>query len=219
MNQLKVLIICEESQAICKEFRKLGHTAFSCDLKECSGGYPEWHIHGDGIKAAYSDKWDLIIAHPPCTHLSCSGARHFEKKRNDGRQLAAIKFFFQCLELTKICNHIAIENPVNIIGGNYIKEWFDIEPVPPTQYIQPFEFGDKARKKTALWLYGLPKLKPTNIVNPTLKTYVCADGKIKTFSADYCKATGDRGTIRSKTYPGIARAIAEQWTEYLIKEC
>lgn len=234
MNQkLNVLIACEESQAVCKEFRRLGHNAYSCDLQKCSGGAPQWHINCSVIPLLTNSshifktqdeqthivsKWDLIIAHPPCTHLSTSGARHFEKKRQDGRQLDAIKFFKLFLDCD--CEHVAIENPVNIIGGDYIKEYFpEYGDLPKsTQRIQPYEYGDKSRKTTCLWIKGLPNLIPTNIVEPELITYTCANGKKVTFSKDYVHNTGKEvGKKRSKTYPGIAQAMAEQWSNYLTR--
>jgi site-specific DNA-cytosine methylase len=111
---MKVLLACEESQAVCKEFRRLGHEAYSCDIQECSGGHPEWHIQGD-VLPLLQQEWDLIIAFPPCTHLSVSGAKHFAKKREDGRQRQAIEFFMQFINAP--CDKIAVENPVNIISG------------------------------------------------------------------------------------------------------
>ena len=227
---MKVLVACEESQAVCKEFRRLGHEAYSCDIIECSGGHPEWHIMQDvlpllngncafktmdGTEHNVEGKWDMIIAHPPCTHLSVSGARHFEKKRADGRQREAIEFF--CQFLNADCERIAIENPVGIISGDYIQKHFpDLAeqnglPKKPTQVIQPYEFGDPSRKTTCLWLKGLPMLNPTNIVEPELLQYICADGRKVSFSKDYCRTKGNRGCARSKTFPGTARAMAEWW--------
>lgn len=155
-----------------------------------------------------------IVVHN-CTDLAVSGARHFEKKRADGRQRESIEFFCKCLTLDvpKLC----VENPVNIISGEYIKEYFpDLckkygLPIKPTQIIQPYEYGNPSRKATCLWLKGLPNLVPTNIVEPELITYTCKNGKKVTFSKDYAQASGDRGTVRSKTYNGIAQAMADQW--------
>ena len=229
---MKVLVACEESQRVCIEFRKLGHEAYSCDIEPCSGGHPEWHIQDDVLpllngncdfKTANGDmyhligKWDMIIAFPPCTHLAVSGARHFEGKRADGRQKEGLEFF--CKFLVADCERISIENPVNIISGDYVKTYFpEIAekyglPLKPTQHIQPYEYGDKARKKTCLWLKGLEPLKPTNIVEPELVTYTRKDGRKTTFSAGFCSGfkQEDRSKHRSKTFLGIAKAMAEQW--------
>ena len=229
---MKVLVACKESQRVCIEFRKRGHEAYSCDIEPCSGGHPEWHINGDvfkvlngncvfetsdAIKHSINGKWDMIIAFPPCTHLAVSGARHFEGKRADGRQREGIEFF--CQFLLADCNRISIENPVNIISGDYIPKWFpDLAekyklPIKPTQIIQPYEFGDPHKKTTCLWLKGLPKLQPTNIVDPKLVSYICKSGKKVTFSEYMVRdfENGDRAKHRSKTFPGIAKAMAEQW--------
>lgn len=166
-------------------------------------------------------KWDMIIAFPPCTHLAVSGASWFEEKRKDGRQREAIEFF--CKFLYADCDKIAVENPVNIISGDYVREWFPELadkyhlPIKPTQTIQPYWFGNQARKSTCLWLKGLPKLKPTNIVD-------CGEIKGKGFSvgsAAWCACDEDgksiswndprTAIIRSKTFPGVAKAMAEQW--------
>lgn len=229
---MNVLVACEESQAVCKEFRKKGHNAYSCDILDCSGGHPEWHIKGDvlplingvctfitmdGQEHRVSEKWDMIIAFPPCTDLAVSGARHFEKKRADGRQQASIEFFTAFL--TARCSKIAIENPVGIISGEYIREYFPYLakeyglPRKPDQIIQPYFFGDPHRKTTCLWLKNLPPLVPTNIVEPTLVQYTCKDGRKVTFDSSYMASAkkGERGKQRSKTFPGIAKAMAEQW--------
>ena len=213
---MRVLVLCEESQVVTKAFREKGHEAFSCDIKECSGGHPEWHFKDDAFKIIKANpNWDLIICHPPCTHLANSGAKHFEKKRVDGRQREAIEFFCKCLTLkvSKLC----VENPINIISGDYVKIYYpDLcekygLPLKPTQIIQPYQFGNPSRKTTCLWLKGLQPLIPTNIVNPELVTYTCKNGKKATFSKDYV-VSGDRSTKRSKTYSGIALAMAEQWS-------
>ena len=151
--KLRVLLACEESQAVCKEFRALGHQAWSCDLEPCSGGHPEWHVQADVLRILNWRKWDLIIAFPPCTHLAVSGARHFAEKRKDGRQQEAIDFFMRFTELG--CPW-AIENPIGIMSSFYRK---------PDQIIQPWWFGHGETKATCLWLNGLPKLVPTNIVS------------------------------------------------------
>lgn len=184
---MKILVACEESQAVCKEFRRLGHNAFSCDIEPCSGGYPEWHIQGD-VLPLLAESWDMIIAFPPCTHLAVSGARYFAEKRADGRQCAAIDFF---MRFTKAkCDKIAIENPIGIMSSFYRK---------PDQIIQPWQFGHGETKATCLWLKGLPKLQPTNIV----------EGREQRIWK--LPPSKDRAKLRSKTYQGIAKAMAEQW--------
>lgn len=215
---MKILVACEESQAVTIELRKLGHEAYSCDIIPCSGGHPKWHLQQDVIPLL-KENWDMIIAFPPCTHLAVSGAAHFEKKRNDGRQREAIEFFMQFINAN--CDKIAVENPVNIISGDYIPKHFEdfknIFPIKPSQIIQPYEFGDRARKKTCLWLKGLPLLRPTNIVEPG---EILEGGYSVGASAHY--AVDENGKIlswndprtakiRSKTFPGIAKAMAEQW--------
>lgn len=222
---MRVLIACEESQRVCIEMRKLGHEAYSCDIQEPSGGHPEWHILGDvmevlnprfykefgGIKFSTMDRqthivyrWDLIIAHPPCTYLTAASAvRLFDSNHNikdkkrywEGRKA---KLFFKQL-LNADCEKIAVENPVPL------KIW-DLPKY--NQIIQPYMFGDPWQKKTCLWLKGLPKLNPTYIVEP--KGYwIGAHGKDKAPNG-MIKGFRDKKT-RSKTFPGIAKAMAEQW--------
>ena len=206
---MNILIACEESQRVCTAFREKGHNAFSCDILPCSGGHPEWHIQGNVLELlnpvelyppgiqfftmddtyhAFPGKWDLIIAFPPCTHLAVSGARYFEQKRKDGRQQQGINFF---MEFTKAdCERIAIENPIGIMSTQYRK---------PDQIVQPWMFGHGETKATCLWLKNLPKLKPTNIVEGReQRVWKMAPGP-------------DRAKERSKTFEGIAKAIAEQW--------
>lgn len=241
MKKLNVLIACEESQRVCAEFRALGHNAFSCDILPCSGGHPEWHFHQDVIeviknhggiletgKEFFIDgDWDLMVAHPPCTYLAVSGAKWyyhpedkdlpFEKRRphprfpdraNDREEGAE---FFMKLANADI-KHIAIENPVGIMNTRWRK---------PDQVVQPWMFGDSASKKTCLWLKNLSKLEPTEIVDEgeyiefgsgrrIAKWY--SDGLTKTKTAE------ERRTWRSKTFPGFAKAIAEQWSKELIDE-
>lgn len=212
---MNVLVACEESQEVCKAFRSRGHNAFSCDIQACSGGRPEWHIRenvtyllngnvdfitGDGV-SHYVNKWDMIIAFPPCTDLAVSGARHFARKRADGTQQKSIDFFRLFTNLD--CEKVAIENPVGIMSTVYRK---------PDQIIQPYYFGDPHKKTTCLWLKGLPKLKPTNVVEPTLVSYVCKNGKKVTFDEYMVRGfKGNRAKHRSKTFTGIATAMAEQW--------
>lgn len=224
---MKVLIACEESQEVCKAFRAKGHRAFSCDIMDCSGGHPEWHIKGDclailngnceftlqdGSIDRQADRWDLIIAHPPCTYLTVTGNRWFNiekygekaKERIKSRE-ESIKFFMSIIYAD--CDKIAVENPIGCMSTRYRK---------PEQIIQPYFFGDKARKATCLWLKGLPNLKPTNIVdqgeimNGGYSVGAHADGR----GADgkWLKFTDpELSRLRSKTFPGIAAAMAEQW--------
>ena len=227
---MKILVACEESQRVCIAFRNKGHEAYSCDILDCSGGHPEWHIKADviplldggvifttqdGATHSIIGPWDMILAFPPCTHLATSGAPSFAKKREDGRQREGIEFFCQFFNAN--CDKIVIENPVNIISGKYCLQWFpDLVkkynlPRKPTQYIQPYEFGEPTRKKTGLWIIGLPKLKPTNVVDPELITYIDKNGKTKTDTKWHWYSGGGSGKERSKTFIGIAEAMAEQW--------
>ncbi len=192
---MQIFVPCEESQVVTEAFRARGHEAYSCDIMDCSGGHPEWHIKGDctpllnghctfatmdGQTHTIDGRWDMILAFPPCTHLAVSGARHFEKKREDGRQRDGLRFF--CQFLNADCERIAVENPVNIINGEYVRKWFpDIAeefglPIKPTQTIQPYQFGHPTKKTTCLWLKGLPPLRPTNVVEPELVTHNKRDG-------------------------------------------
>ena len=197
---MKVLLACEESQSVTREFRALGHEAYSCDLYETSGDHPEWHIQGDVLPLLDED-WDLIIAFPPCTHLASSGAAWFEAKRADGRQQAAIAFFMKLANAK--CDRIAIENPVGIMSSMYRK---------PDQIIQPYQFGDSYSKRTCLWLKGLPKLVATNVVEPGESITYASGIKMPKWYADAWKLSPlERSKVRSKTFPGIAKAMAEQW--------
>lgn len=209
-----VLVACEESQRVCIAFRKRGFEAYSCDIQECSGGHPEWHIQGDAIETMYSRPWDLIIAHPPCTFLTVSGNRWFNQekygesavKRAREREEGA-DFFMQFVNAS--CKHIAIENPIG---------WMNTHYRPADQIIQPYEFGDPARKATCLWLKGLPLLKATKIVEPKILRYVCKNGKKVSFGENMIRFDGEeRAKARSKTFPGIAQAMAKQWGDYLIE--
>lgn len=184
---MKILVACEESQAVTIELRRLGHEAYSCDIELCSGGHPEWHLQQDVIPLL-TQKWDMILAFPPCTHLAVSGAKWFAAKRADGRQQNAIDFFMQFANSD--CPRIAIENPVGIMSTVWKK---------PDQIIQPWQFGHGETKKTCLWLKGLPTLVPTNIV----------DGREQRIWK--MPPSEDRAKNRAKTFPGIAKAMAEQW--------
>ena len=217
---MKILVACEESQAVTKEFRALGHEAYSCDIIECSGGHPEWHIMGDVLPLLNGDcefqtmdgthheqwqRWDMIIAFPPCTHLAVSGARHFEQKRKDGRQQEGIDFFMKFVNAD--CERVAIENPIGIMSNLYRK---------PDQIIQPYEFGDPFKKSTCLWLKGLPNLQPTNMVDRgEFIEFVSKKGIKKKQPKWYFEALkltpSERAKARSKTFPGIARALAQQY--------
>lgn len=199
MNRMKILVGCEESQAVTIAFRELGFEAYSCDIQECSGGHPEWHIKGDVIEQAYSGNYDLMVAHPPCTFLANSGVRWLNivdgKITNHDRKqemLWAARLFRDLLNAP--IKHIAIENPIQHKHAGIIK--YD-------QIIQPWQFGHGETKATCLWLKRLPKLTPTKVV----------DGREQRI----CKmAPGpDRAKLRSKTFSGIAKAMAQQWGSYL----
>ena len=237
---MKVLVACEESQAVTKELRRLGHVAFSCDIIECSGGHPEWHIKQDvlellnpsvqlgglyyGIKPFYTEdgtlnfmhgKWDMILAFPPCTYLTVAGNRYFNVDRYGDKARERIRlseeaatFFMQFANAD--CERIAIENPVGRMNTLYRK---------PDQIINPYNFGHPVSKKTCLWLKGLPPLKHTEEVEPEL---IHSKGKSGGYSGPSWYVTDENGKIlswkdprtakvRSKTYSGIAMAMAEQW--------
>lgn len=211
---MKILVACEESQAVCKEFRALGHEAYSCDLQDCSGGHPEWHLKEDVFKVLESELWDMVIAFPPCTHLSLSGAKHFAKKRESGVQRDGIEFFAKMLNID--CPKLAIENPMNIMGGGkYLIEHFpdlcELYDIPSkyTQTIQPYEYGDSAQKTTRLWLKGLPELIPTTPEGEQDKGEFVTTPSGKKLPKWY--SDDKKGKNRSKTFQGIAKAMADQW--------
>ena len=197
---MKILIACEESQAVTIELRKLGHEAYSCDIMDCSGGHPEWHIKGDVLKQL-NKGWDMMIAFPPCTHLAVSGAAWFKEKIADGRQQQGVDFFMALVNAP--IPKIAVENPVCIMSTKYRK---------PDQIINPFQFGDAVPKKTCLWLKNLPLLSPTDIVEPK---YIIGKRDGKKYSEIHYMSVGkdpdERSKLRSKTFPGIAKAMADQW--------
>lgn len=229
---MNVLIACEESQRVCIEFRKLGHNAFSCDLEPCSGGYPEWHIQGDvlplldgfcefktcdGKKHILIDSWDLIVAFPPCTYLTITGNRWFNVERYGEKAIErlkdrerAISFFMTFVNAD--CPRIAIENPVGVMSSYYRK---------PNQIIQPWQFAidedDLTEKTTCLWLKGLPELVPTTTIKPEIpyKEWIAADGRPKRQTLWYyktrCLPHSQRATAASKTFFGVAKAMATQW--------
>jgi site-specific DNA-cytosine methylase len=197
---MRVLLACEESQAVTREFRALGHEAYSCDILPTSGTNPEWHIEGD-VTPILKEKWDLIIAFPPCTHLASSGAAWFKQKQLDGRQQSGINFFL--LMANANCDKVVIENPVGIMNTKYRK---------PDQIIQPYQFGDPYSKRTCLWLKGVPKLIPTNIVEPEERvTYKSGKTMPKWYADAWKLSPEERSKVRSKTFPGIAKAMATQW--------
>ena len=218
---MNVLVACEESQRVCTAFREKGHNAFSCDILPCSGDRPEWHIQGDvlpllnghcgwysqaGLYNYLDAKWDLIIAHPPCTYLTLAGNKWFKpefadrfpdrkKQRED-----AVAFFMAIANAD--CDKIAIENPVGVMSSQWRK---------PDQYIEPYMFGDPEKKKTGLWLKGLPLLKPTNIVEPVIIHCKSGANEPRWHMETMHLPKEERSRVRSQTFPGIARAFAEQW--------
>lgn len=212
---MKVLIACEESQRVCREFREKGHEAYSCDIIEESGGFPQWHIKNDvlpllngncsfmtedGEKHKIEGKWDLIIAFPPCTNLCNAGLNWFTRGYKPIKlQREAIAFFYKFVMAD--CDKIAIENPIGIMSTCYKK---------PSQIIQPYWFGENAQKSTCLWLKNLPLLKPTNIVDKgEMITYESGRTMAKWYNE--ARNNPERSKIRSKTFIGIAKAMAEQW--------
>lgn len=222
---MNVLIACEASQTVAEAFRKFGHNAFSCDIEPEYGGHPEWHIRDDvthiidgrcifetetGEAYGIPDKWDLIIAHPPCTYLTVTANRWFneEKYGDSARERkklreAAASFFLQLINAD--CDHIAVENPVGWMNTHYRK---------PDQIVQPYMFGDAAEKRTCFWLKGLPILEPTDVVAPPPRQQLRSG---KSMPVWYSNASGDRAKVRSKTFPGIAAAMAEQWGTFVQK--
>ena len=222
---MRVLIACEESQRVCAAFRQKGHEAYSCDIIDCSGGHPEWHIKqdvlpllngnckfttADGAEHTISSKWDLIIAHPPCTYLTVCANKFYNinrygqkaEKRLKDRE-AAIEFFMKFVYAD--CEHIAIENPVGVISTRYRK---------PDQIIHPYFFGENFSKSTCLWLKNLPKLKATNMVDKGEFVTFSSGKKMPKWYSDLfknCKTQTERSLMRSKTFQGVAKAMAEQW--------
>jgi len=211
---MKILVACEESQAITKELRALGHEAFSCDLLPCSGGHPEWHLQQD-VFDVIEQGWDMMIAHPPCTYLAVSGARWLYNKdgsKNEERwrnQVEALQFVQRLMDAP--IDKIAIENPVSVISSQIRK---------PDQIVHPWMFGDKASKTTCFWLKNLPKLEPTDIVEKgEFIEFISKKGVKKRQPKWYfdalkeAKTPAERRTLRSKTFKGMAQAIANQWTK------
>lgn len=201
---MKILVACEESQAVTIEFRRLGHEAYSCDIEPCSGGHPEWHLQQD-VTPLLKEDWDMIIAFPPCTYLSNAGACRLYPRKGElnleryKKGLEAKEFFMMFYDAN--CPRIAVENPVSSTVFNMPKH---------TQEIQPYMFGHPYTKKTRLWLRGLPLLKPTNIVKPVGPYCPAGTGRKDRTKYGYAKR-GEDAKNRSKTFPGIAKAMAEQW--------
>ena len=227
-----LLVACEESQRVCTAFRQRGWEAYSCDIIDCSGGHPEYHIKqdvlpllngncdfetGDGVKH-HIDRWDMLIAHPPCTELCSAGQHWFSRGIKDPKMREdAVDFFMRFINAD--CEHIAVENPIGIMSTRYRK---------PDCIVQPWQFGHPETKATCLWLKNLPSLVPTNIIKKPeggWENQQISNGKYTGFK-NYDEngkilAWNDPRTkvIRSRTYIGIAEAMAEQWTKYLEEEC
>lgn len=214
IKPMRVLVACEESQRVTIELRKLGHEAYSCDIVPCSGGHPEWHYQQD-VLPLLKEKWDMIIAFPPCTYFTTAGACRMYHKV-DGVSVLDEERFAKAMEMRKLfmaileadCPRIAVENPTPMKVVN----------LPPhTQVIQPYMFGHPWTKRTLLWLKGLPFLQPTNVVDPEMGSWVNGD------ATQYKKANGkhngkSNATDRSKTFEGVARAMAEQWAGKVTEE-
>lgn len=220
---MKVLVACEESQRVCIAFREKGHEAYSADILEPSGGHPEWHILGDVLPIINGDckfktmdgeeyeikgEWDLLIAHPPCTYLTVTGNRWFNVEKYGGKAQERIKnrefaihFFMKFVNCK--CKKIVIENPIGVMNTIYRK---------PDQIIHPYMFGDKERKSTCLWIKGLKKLEPTNIVKPIIIKYKNGKGTDSPWHMNTIRLNKEeRAKQRSKTFEGIAKAMADQW--------
>lgn len=211
---MKILIACEESQVVCKAFRDRGHEAYSCDTEPCSGGKPGWHLQQD-VTTLLNDDWDMILAFPPCTYLTNAGTRHFSRRINPEAKVAArevlreqAKDFFM-LFAGAACKKIVIENPVGYMNSQYKK---------PSQIIHPYYFGESVKKRTCLWIKGLPLLEPTNMLPIPEPEYICQGELCKGKKIGWCEGikgtTGGqkgRAKARSKTFQGIADAMAKQW--------
>jgi len=218
MRRLRVLIGCEESQTVCKEFRKLGHEAYSCDLQYCSGGRPDWHIMHDVLEVAYSECWDLIIGFPPCTYISKVGNAHFNVEKYGQKAIdrrvksEQAKEFFKKLYYSPT-QFVAIENPVG-----FMNSW-----KKPTQIVHPYYFGDNVQKATCLWLRGLNRLNgdPGNKKPEPIRIREGKRNRNVHWSESLLDSIPDhaeRAKVRSKTFPGIARAMAEQWSRHILNQ-
>lgn len=220
-----LLVACEESQRVCCAFRLRGWEAYSCDIEPCSGGHPEWHIQQDvlplidgdctfvtvdGVEHHIDGQWDLLICHPPCTYLTLTGNKWFKPEFKDRfpdrikQRQEAIEFFMKFANAK--CKHIAIENPVGVMSSQWRK---------PNQYIEPYYFGDSEKKKTGLWLEGLPTLNPTNVVRPVIVHCKSGVNEPKWHMDSMSLPPKERSRVRSQTFPGIAKAMADQWGKYL----
>lgn len=194
---MKILIGCEESQEVCKAFRAKGHEAYSCDTEECSGGHPEWHFQCDVLQAMAEREWDLIILHPPCTALAVSGNAWYGENmpKNEQRKTAIIWTMALFKFAKSVCKKVVMENPVGVL------------PEKASQYIQPWQFGHPESKKTGLWIHGLALLEAADNVKADFDLLP----KNQQQRIHYLPPSADRAKIRSKTFPGIAKAMAEQW--------
>lgn len=211
---MRVLVGCEESQEVCKAFRERGHEAYSCDLQECSGGHPEWHIMADILTVVnggtfitqagtivYIEKWDLGIFHPPCQYLTVTANRsHKNNPQREEKRRAAFKFFMALINAP--INKICVENPKGVISTLWRK---------PDQYIQPYHHGHHESKKTGLWLKNLPWLYPTKKVMPEWIISKSGDRYSQTHWKNPSTNNPEGSRLRSKTFPGIAGAMAQQW--------
>ena len=227
---MRILIACEESQRVTLEMRRLGHEAYSCDVEPCSGGHPEWHIQqdvlplldgdcqfetADGKSHDINGRWDMVAAFPPCTYLTSAGTRHYSLKCSSAEKIAervrkraeAADFFLAFAGAD--CDRIAIENPVGYMNTHWRK---------PDQIIHPYFFGDNAKKRTCLWLKGLPKLEPTDMLPEPEPLYICQGEKCRGKKIGWCEGIRgikggqkERAKARSRTFPGIAAAMARQW--------
>ena len=225
MKKFRLLVCCEESQRVCTAFRERGWEAYSCDIEPCSGGHPEWHIQQDvlplingecefdtvdGKHHVIQGEWDLLICHPPCTYLTLAGNKWFRPEFRDRfpdriqQRQEAIDFFMKFANAK--CKHIAIENPVGVMSSQWRK---------PNQYIEPYYFGDPEKKKTGLWLVGLPNLMPTNIVEPVIIHCKSGANEPRWHMESMSFPAKERSRVRSQTFIGIANAMAEQWGEYI----
>ena len=211
-TKLNILLACEESQTVCKQMRLLGHNAFSCDILPTSGDLPEYHIQDDVTKILDLD-WDLIIAFPDCTFLTVTGNRWFNVEKYGDKAIQRYKDREEAIKFFKLfadnkCPYIAIENPVGIMSKEYRK---------PNQIIQPYQFGDPFEKRTCLWLKGLPNLVPTDIVEPPERTQFKSGKTMASWYSDAIKLPKEeRSKVRSKTFEGIGKALAEQYINFII---